>query len=54
MSADGSTYYGVMIHRETNYNSAGLRWWAFGANGRLRAETLAGIRELIRDDRGQS
>lgn len=54
MSADGSTYYGVMIHRETSWNSAGLRWWAFGTNGRLRADTLAGIRELIRHDRTTS
>jgi len=42
------TYYGHHIYRETTYNSAGLRWWAM-VNGRtLRADTLAGMRELIR------
>lgn len=42
------TYYGHNIYRETRHNSMGLRWWAI-VNGRnLRADTLAGMRELIR------
>lgn len=42
------TYYGAVIHR-AGPNTSGIRWHAY-ANGRsLRADTLAGIRQLIRD-----
>lgn len=41
------TYYGVLIH-PAGRNSTGIRWWSI-VNGRtLRADTLGGIRELIR------
>lgn len=42
-------YYGVLIHRNTEPHK--LRWWAFTPNGRVAADTLAGIKELIRDAR---
>lgn len=40
-------YRGILIHPDDGMNSMGLRWWAFGPNGRLRSSTLAGMRELI-------
>jgi hypothetical protein len=40
-----STYYGVLIWRNTQPGYK-LRWTA----GRLAADTLAGIRSLIRDE----
>jgi hypothetical protein len=44
-------YRGVNIHPDTSQNGMGLRYWAFGAHGtRLRSSTLAGMRELIRED----
>lgn len=49
MDAKVRTYYGVNIHPETAPNSAGIRYWARTGRGlMLRAQTLAGMRELIR------
>jgi hypothetical protein len=42
-------YYGVLIHRNTEPHL--LRYWAFAANGMVSADTLAGIKELIREAR---
>lgn len=42
------TYMGVLITR-AGLNSSGIRWHAFGPNGQLRAETLEGMRQLIRE-----
>lgn len=47
-----STYYGCDITR-AGWNAAGIRWHAFTGNGQVRADTLAGIRELIRWARGR-
>lgn len=44
------TYYGHHIYRETGWNAAGLRWWAHVGGRIVRADTLAGIREFIRDE----
>lgn len=40
-------YRGILITRAAR-NSSGIRWHAFGPDGQLRADTLAGMRELIR------
>lgn len=44
-------YYGILIHPAA-MNSSGIRWWAFGRRNRLRADTLNGIKQLIRMDLG--
>lgn len=49
--AVGRTYYGVSISR-TGRNSMGLRWEAH-VNRLLRADTLDGIKELIRKELGK-
>lgn len=41
------TYRGINISAAGS-NSSGIRWHAFGPGGQLRADTLAGMRELIR------
>lgn len=41
-------YYGCNIYRATA-NSAGLRYEAYAGGRFVRADTLAGIRELIRE-----
>jgi hypothetical protein len=41
------TYMGVLIHRNTEPHK--LRWWAFGPQGLIAADTLAGIKSLIRE-----
>lgn len=46
------TYRGINIHPDDGQNSMGLRWWALTPAGRLRASTLAGMRELIRHTQG--
>lgn len=40
-------YRGVFIHA-AGRNASGIRWFAFGPAGQLRADTLAGMRDLIR------
>jgi len=42
-------YKGYIIHK-SDYNSSGMRWECFGNNGRLRADTLAGLKELINSE----
>jgi len=39
-------YKGYIIHK-SDYNSSGMRWESFGNNGRLRADTLTGLKDLI-------
>lgn len=41
------TYMGVNLYR-AGPNSSGIRWTAY-ACGNLRADTLAGLKSLIRD-----
>lgn len=50
LAATGRTYFGHVIVR-ADRNSSGIRWIAQGYTGKLRADTLAGMRELIRADR---
>lgn len=45
-------YYGILIHPQRP-NSMGLRWWAFGKTRMLQADTLDGIKQLIREERGK-
>lgn len=42
------TYYGVNIW-PSDRNSSGIRWTATIDGVRLRADTLAGMKELIRE-----
>ena len=42
-------YKGYIIER-CGINSSGMRWTTLGANGYLKADTLAGIKELINED----
>lgn len=47
------TYYGVTIHPQRP-NSMGCRWWAFVPGYRMvQADTLDGIKSLIRHYRGR-
>ena len=41
------TYYGITIE-PAGCNSSGIRWTALTEHGYLRADTLNGIKELIR------
>lgn len=41
------TYRGVHIH-PAERNGSGIRWWALVEGQQLRADTLSGMRELIR------
>lgn len=41
------TYYGAHIHRASP-NGSGIRWETYAGGRFLRADTLSGIRELIR------
>lgn len=41
------TYFGVIIHPAAP-NSSGMRWWAFANQRMVRADTLEGIKALIR------
>lgn len=44
------TYKGVDIY-SMNRNSSGLRYYAYALRGgKLRADTLAGIKQLIKED----
>ena len=43
------TYKGYIIDR-CGINSSGMRWTTLGTNGYLKADTLAGIKELINED----
>ena len=45
-------YFGILIHPMAT-NPMGCRWWAFGPNGLLQADTLAGMRSLIRHYTGR-
>lgn len=45
-------YYGVLIHPMST-NPMGCRWWAFGSGRMLQADTLNGIKSLIRKDLGK-
>jgi hypothetical protein len=47
------TYRGVLIHRCAP-NSSGMRWHTVGSNagGSLKADTLRGLKALIRHDQG--
>lgn len=40
-------YRGIVI-TPASRNGSGIRWHAFGPAGQLRADTLHGMRELIR------
>lgn len=42
------TYMGVLI-TPAGRNSSGIRWHAFGPNGQLRSDTLAGMKKMIRE-----
>ena len=42
-------YKGYIIER-CSINSSGMRWATFGTKGYLKADTLAGIKELINED----
>ena len=42
------TYRGVNIY-PAGPNTSGIRWYAHGSAGFLRADTLAGIKQLIRE-----
>lgn len=42
-----STYYGINIWH-ADRNSSGIRYEAMTRHGKMRADTLRGIRELIR------
>jgi hypothetical protein len=41
-------YMGITITR-AGRNASGIRWHAFGPNGQLRADTLANMKQLIRE-----
>lgn len=41
-------YMGCYIHRAVP-NASGIRWHAFTPSGQVRADTLAGVKRLIRD-----
>lgn len=44
------TYFGVTIWK-AGVNSSGMRWSAINPNGGMfRADTLAGIKELIKEE----
>lgn len=43
------TYKGVLITPAPR-NSYGIRWHAFGPLGQIRADTLAAMKDMIRDD----
>lgn len=43
------TYKGYIIDR-CGINSSGMRWAALGTYGYLKADTLAGLKELINED----
>ena len=42
-------YKGYIIER-CGINSSGMRWTTLGTNGYLKADTLAGVKELINED----
>lgn len=33
-----------------DYNSSGMKYYTYGKDGKLRADTLAGIKDLINGD----
>lgn len=45
-------YYGVLIH-PMPMNPMGCRWWAFSPKRMVQADTLDGIKQLIRTDLGK-
>lgn len=42
------SYMGINIY-PAGPNSSGMRWWALGPTGQLRADTLEGIKNLIKE-----
>ncbi len=42
-------YKGYDIFKHDS-NSSGMRWYAYGKHGKLRADTLAGIKALINSE----
>lgn len=42
------TYMGITIYR-CSANSSGMRWFALTDSGRVMADTLAGVKELIKE-----
>lgn len=40
------TYKGINVY-PADRNSSGIRWTALGPNGRLRADTMQGMKQLI-------
>lgn len=45
-------YMGVCIY-PCEINASGMRWYALGKDGYLKADTLAGIKQLIKQDKGR-
>lgn len=45
------TYFGYIIF-PAGRNSSGIRWQSY-CNGNLRADTLAGIKRLIRENKDE-
>lgn len=43
------TYKGYSIY-QCERNSSGMKYYCHGANGYLRADTLAGIKQLINEE----
>lgn len=43
-------YMGVFIY-PCGINASGMRWYALGREGYLKANTLAGIKQLIKQDK---
>jgi hypothetical protein len=41
-------YRGVLIHRQSYSDGTGIRYWSLGTGTLLRADTLEGMRALIR------
>jgi hypothetical protein len=47
-----STFMGVNIY-PAGFNSSGIRWEAYAKGAHFRADTLGGIRDLIRAERAR-
>lgn len=45
-----STYYGCEIYRNEHGYHMGLRWEAYTPRGKVRADTLDGVKKLIRSN----
>lgn len=51
MSATVRTYYGVNIYPVTRWTAVGARWEVYTGGRFYMADTLAGIKEVIRETR---